>query len=493
MFEQTVQNGKPATKILVVDDEAQIVDALTDLLEDDYEVVGARSADAALAALREDAGIAVILCDQRMPKITGDELLAEARQISPAVRVLVTGYADLQAVVRAVNEGNIFRYISKPWNPKTVRETVADAVEAYRLNQSLVSEGELLRQLLENATDAVAFKDGSHRYVELNGPEAEMLGTANPTKALGRTAADFLPRNRVERLHAKERTVLDGGMPIRDFIEHVSAQDGPDHWYTHSKAPIRNTEGEIVGLVSITRDITESKQLDKLKDEFVSIVNHELRTPLTAMQGSLSLLLSGKLAELAPAVAQLIDVTYRNCRRLTRLITDVLEYGDLRRGDFELELKEVDLIELIRNEIDLVTPVFDQQRVSIRFEHSMPTYLLTADPERIGAVIQQMLGNAAKHSPSGTEVVISADAAPDRPITVGVSDNGPGIPDHLLASIFDPFAQVDSSDQRATSGVGLGLAICRCIVERHGGTIDAANRPEGGLRIEISLPETDTG
>jgi response regulator RpfG family c-di-GMP phosphodiesterase len=124
-------SGKP--KILVVDDEQGVLTALTQLLSDSYDVLTCKSADEAIALLKEDAFVTLLLTDQRMPKKTGTDLLIESRDFAPLVpKVLITAYTDVEDIIRLINEGQIFRYIQKPWNSDKLRETVAEAVELYR-------------------------------------------------------------------------------------------------------------------------------------------------------------------------------------------------------------------------------------------------------------------------------------------------------------------------------------------------------------------------
>lgn len=135
-------------RILVVDDEPQVLLALQDLLEDEFEVETTSEATEALRIVESDPSIAVVLSDQRMPEMTGDELLAKVRQHSSATRMLCTGYADLEAVVRSVNEGRIFAYITKPWDSADLRLKLHHAADYFRLGHELAYEKQLLADLM---------------------------------------------------------------------------------------------------------------------------------------------------------------------------------------------------------------------------------------------------------------------------------------------------------------------------------------------------------
>ena len=159
--------------ILAVDDEPDILIALEDLFEDDYTVITTTKPSEALDILRARPDIAVILSDQRMPGITGDAMLAEARGFHDAQAILLTGYADMSAVIAALNRGGITGYVTKPWDPVLLRSTVRQAFERHSLARDLATERALLLGLLDNAEDAIAFKDVEGRFVRPQRAESQ--------------------------------------------------------------------------------------------------------------------------------------------------------------------------------------------------------------------------------------------------------------------------------------------------------------------------------
>src|SRR5690242_8067209 len=142
-------------RVLVVDDEPQILVALEDVLSDAFMVFKAESGERALDVLQRERDIAVVVTDQRMPKMTGDELLASLAGSFDASRIMVTGFADLSAVIRAVNDGRIFAYVTKPWNPDDLRLKVAKAAEHFRLVKEIEYERQLLHDLMDNVPDGI--------------------------------------------------------------------------------------------------------------------------------------------------------------------------------------------------------------------------------------------------------------------------------------------------------------------------------------------------
>ncbi len=189
MSENAAHGGMRGT-ILAVDDEPDILIALEDLFEDRYRVLTTSKPAEALEILRAEPDIAVIVSDQRMPGLTGDALLAEARAFHDAQAILLTGYADITAVIAALNRGGIVGYVTKPWDPGILRGTVAQAYERHRLGRDLATERALLRGLLDHSADAISFKDAQARFVRLNARKAALLGR-EVGDCLGRSEADL--------------------------------------------------------------------------------------------------------------------------------------------------------------------------------------------------------------------------------------------------------------------------------------------------------------
>jgi diguanylate cyclase (GGDEF)-like protein/PAS domain S-box-containing protein len=245
-------------RILLVDDEPQVLVALEDLLSENFVVLKTASPEEALNVARAEPDIAVIVTDQRMPKMTGDELLSKLDEKSRASRILVTGFADLTAVVRAVNEGRIFAYVSKPWQPEDLRLKVQLAAEHFRLARELADERRMLRELIDNVPDGIFLKDSSLRYLHVNRPLAALINRGDATGVVGRTLGEIGASSEVEETEAEERRVLASGEPILD-VEREYRSAGLGRWFSESKAPIRSASGEAVGLVGITRDVTLRK------------------------------------------------------------------------------------------------------------------------------------------------------------------------------------------------------------------------------------------
>lgn len=242
----------------------------------------------------------------------------------------------------------------------------------------------------------------------------------------------------------------------------------------------------------ILRDITERKQVEKMKDEFVSVVSHELRTPLTSIHGSLGMLTSGLLSTTSEQGKRLLEIATDSTERLVRLINDILDIERIESGKVKMERENCDLRDLINSAINIMQPLADKAGVSLSIHNSnsssnISSIQLWADPDRIIQTLTNLFSNAIKFSEPGSTVYLMTELQKDQ-VLVTVQDTGRGIPEDKLESIFERFQQVDSSDSRNHDGTGLGLAICKSIVQQHGGKIWVESVLGEGSSFYFTLP-----
>jgi len=246
-----------------------------------------------------------------------------------------------------------------------------------------------------------------------------------------------------------------------------------------------------VGAVVAFTDITERRALDRMKDEFISTVSHELRTPLTSLRAALGLLGGGALADRPDKGKQMLDIAIGNTDRLVRLVNDILDLERIGSGKTELHYAMCSAEELLRRASQLQAAA--ATKANIHFTIAARNVKLWADPERILQTITNLISNAIKFSPPGSEVTLSARKLADNEAQIEVRDQGRGIPMDKLEQIFERFQQIDASDSRAMGGTGLGLAICRSIVAQHGGRIWATSTPGKGSTFYFTLPTKPSG
>ena len=249
-------------------------------------------------------------------------------------------------------------------------------------------------------------------------------------------------------------------------------------------APIAEA-GEVVGAVVVFRDVSERQAVQKMKDDFVSMVSHELRTPLTAIRGALLLLSVGEIARQPDRARQMLRTALSNTDRLVRLTTAVLDSARLEAGEVPMAPQACTGPDLIRQAVDLMSAMAESAGVALEVEPQPVTLL--ADPDAIQQTLSNLISNAIKFSPRGSTVRVECGHT-DGKAAFRVIDRGPGIPKDKLQSIFGRFQPVDAADSRRRGGSGLGLSICRTIVERHGGSIWAESELGSGSTFTFTLP-----
>lgn len=240
--------------------------------------------------------------------------------------------------------------------------------------------------------------------------------------------------------------------------------------------------------IGSVRDITERKQVERLKNEFISTVSHELRTPLTSIRGSLGLLLGGAVGELPAKVVELLTIAGNNTERLLLLINDILDIQKIESGKMAFRFETVPLMPFLQQAVAEHASYGAQYGTSFVITRALEDAAVYVDRDRLMQVMGNLLSNAAKFSPPGGRVEISVARQHDGRLRVSVSDYGPGIPEDFRDKLFTRFSQSDSSDTRQKGGTGLGLAITKALVERLGGRIGVTTSTGLGSTFYFELP-----
>ncbi|VXC16911.1 PAS domain-containing sensor histidine kinase [Nocardioides sp. AX2bis] len=344
--------------------------------------------------------------------------------------------------------------------------------------------------LLSSVADGIYGVDTEGRVTFVNPSGATMLGyavedlTGRPAHELFHAPAeDGIPFPAADCYIAeavRERVVSNGEEDL-----YVRA-DGGTFPVEITASPLVDTEtGEVRGGVVVFRDVTQRREVDRMKNEFLSVVSHELRTPLTSIRGSLGLLAGGVLGELPEPAGAMVNRALMSSERLTRMINDILDLERIESGSLALEVLPHDVDDLLAIADREMAGLAASREVRLVRTAGCPARVL-ADHDRIVQSLTNLIGNAVKFSDPGSVVELGAVQDGDS-IVMRVRDHGRGIPADRMESIFDRFEQVDSSDIRQQGGSGLGLAICRGIVERHGGRVWLESELGVGTTASLSL------
>ena len=384
-----------------------------------------------------------------------------------------------------------------------------------RAETALRQSEEQLRLTTDALPVLIAYVDNQQRYRFNNRAYEDWHG--KPISDIqGRHIRDLLGEAFYQKIQAHIETALSGQRVTYEIRS--NHQDGRLRDVKVTYVPHVGENQEVKGFFTLVSDISDRKAIERMKDEFVSVISHELRTPLTSIHGSLKLLATGRLGALSEEGQQMLKIADENTDRLVRLVSDVLDLQRIESGKVAMDKRICDASDLMVQATEAMQGMAQQHQITLSTTPvSIP---LKADPDYIVQTLTNLLSNAIKFSQSGRTVWLTADLGtetsehrmqkvegrmqnversqskiqnpkskiPTPHITFHVKDQGQGIPASKLESIFKRFHQVDASDSRHKGGTGLGLAICRRIVEQHGGRIWAESRLGEGSSFYFTLP-----
>lgn len=383
-------------QLLVIDDEDEICKSLFRQFRRNYDVHIAASADEGYRIMSETP-IQVIISDQRMPGMKGTEFFNKVKGEFPdAVRLLLTGYADIQAVIEAINDGNIFRYVTKPWDPVELETVVREAFERYNL---IVQN----RRLLTELTEANALLE--QRVAERTAELAEKNAT----------------------------------------LEELITQ----------------------------------------KNGFMGMAAHDLRSPLTALRGFSDLLLDPRTKpeeyqEFVYFIRETID-------QMLSLLNDLLDITAIEAGKLQLNLEHVDIRHFLNSIAKLNRYVGEKKQIALEVDIAPDLPIVTFDPKRIEQVLNNLLSNAFKFSHANTTVKITVERSGSA-VQFAVADEGQGIPADEVSVIFGAFQKISTRPTGDEPSTGLGLSICKRIMELHHGKIWVDSEVNAGSTFYFTLP-----
>lgn len=349
-----------------------------------------------------------------------------------------------------------------------------------------------LQGVLDNMVDGVFVTDQQHRALLVNPAGARMLGLRG-TPGPGHLQPFLRIRRPDGTSYGSDHPLLRALNGETVTLEEVSVSgfNGEGRLYVRVNAvPIRDDDGEVIAAVAVVRDITSMVELEKLKEQFISMAAHELKTPVAVMKGYAQALL--KMGEaIPPPGRKMLAAIDRGSVRIDRIVTDLLDVSRFHAGRLSLSREPVDLGLLTSVVAHRVAPIGGRHRVLVRAD---PNLVVMADRARLEQVVANLLDNAIKYSPRGGEVQLLVKSDGDDAV-LSVVDHGVGIPAEKHARVFERFFRAHAGTPDDYGGMGVGLYICKEIVSRLGGRIWFESDHESGSIFHFSLPiaRSDSG
>ena len=375
---------------------------------------------------------------------------------------------------------------------RTLADLFAVGLATARLHEQVSAERARLQAVLASSPNAVVLVDSETHQVWANARADELFGTkiapeAGPEQycrllrwADGRPMTEGeMPTRRAllgERLFGVELTI------VRPDGRHVSVVCGA--------SPVRDEQGRITGAVVEMQDITGIKELERLREEFTSIVAHDLRTPVTVIQGFADFLKRDAEARRAPEpMLRGLENIRMSARRLNRMVSDLLDASRIESRRLRLEKQPVNLADFIPDVVQRLAEITKGHPVVVNLGQPMPR--VRADPFRVEQILTNLLSNAAKYSLQGREIVVQVTPVDNREVCVSVTDRGIGIPPEDIPELFSRFHRTTLARRERVPGLGLGLYITKGLVEAHGGRISVDSRVGQGSTFTFTLPVKD--
>lgn len=360
------------------------------------------------------------------------------------------------------------------------------AQELDEANKILRFKEERFRLLVEGTKDYALFMLDTHGIITTWNSGAEKIKGYKAKEIIGQHFSIFYSDEARNNHHPEKelQSALKNGRYEEEGWR--VKKDGTPFLANIIITPLYDEKKKHIGFGKVTRDLTELKKTEQLKNEFISVVSHELRTPLTSIQASISILLhlieSGSIKE-----RSLLNIASQNCKRLSQLINDILYIERLEEDTISLNLTPTNLTSLIHDSIELIKPYAEKFDVKVVLSKEIPLAYVEVNPQRIQQVLNNLISNAIKFSSKNSTVHIFMKKVGDN-VEVAVADQGIGISEEFKHRIFQRFSQEDGTTTRQKDGTGLGLAICKKIIDQSEGTLNFTSEANKGATFYFQLP-----
>ena len=407
----------------------------------------------------------------------------------PTTAIMPIGKTDEIGVLARSFEALINQVNEAQSNLEEMNKNLEDRVKE---RTEALEESEIFqRSIVENMVDGLITIDEAGIVTSYNPAAEKMFGYKredmmgeNIKKLMSNSQRDDHDKHLTNYRQTGIKGIMDGGGREVNGLR----KNGHEFPLVLSVSEIKVLDQKIFS--AVLRDITEQKQIDKMKTEFVSTVSHELRTPLTAIRGSLGLIVGGAIGEVPSKVAELLKLASSNTERLLLLINDILDMQKIESGEMEFNFAEMQVMPFIKQSMEENQAYADQYDVKFVLNNTQEANLNT-DEHRLMQVMANLLSNAAKFSHKGGVVEIDVSHYESDFVRISVTDFGAGIPKEFQPKLFDQFTQSDSSSTRSKGGTGLGLSISKVIVEHLGGELDFVSEEGKGSTFYFTLSKFD--
>ena len=501
-------------KIVLVDDEVMVTRTLETLLK----LEGLKDTESfndpleALEYLKINQ-CELIISDFIMPKMEGIEFLSRAKKLplqEDTTQILLTGYADKENAIKAINEVGIFKYIEKPWNNDDLVLNIKNAIERTNLKRALKEKiiqlkkandeleeysknlealvqkrskelyesREKLNAIFTNCADGIVTFKKDCAINSLNQAACELFGTCEK-ELLNKNFFELI----INEKNQRHENPFKSKKPVflRDFSL-VNYKNNTKIPIEISLAKIENDKDDFV--VAVIRNVSYQKENERLRDDFIATLTHDLRTPLLAAISGLDFMLKGTLGEISEKQKELTLAMKKSNEDMLGLTNALLEVYRYEAGKIFLYKTRFCVNELIKDCAKELEVLFKQNNTEIIFDFENEELMINADKNEIRRVISNLLGNAIKHGGENTKVIVKSQKI-GKDAQISVEDNGVGLSEEDQMKLFKRFSQ--GTSKKRSCSTGLGLYLSRRIVEAHNGSIWVESEVDKGSKFIFNL------
>ena len=505
-------------RIIVVDDESMMLSTLKMLLNlegfDNAHFFD--SPKLALSDIKENTPD-LILSDFMMPEMNGIEFLTEAKKFCPDVSmILLTGYADKENAIKAINEVGIYKYIEKPWDNEDLLLNIRNGLERSglisALNQKiselseakaqlekyshsledlvlqktadLVESNTKLSAIINYCADGIVISGKDGEIVQVN-PAFENITGLDKNLLADKNLKDLIvaQQNSIQKVTNEQKEVLLRDAAIKNCIDDRNVP------VEINFAPIlSDNDNNNIRYVGVVRNVSLQKEMERLRDDFIATLTHDLRTPLLAAIQTLQFFLDGSLGDISDRQKTLLDTMKKSNEDMLGLVNALLEVYKYESGKLNLCKTKFSLKDFIEECVQQVKPLSDKKEIAVETTYNdTENAEITADRNELRRVLLNLCGNALNHTPKGGHIEITTSYK-EGDLILSVKDNGTGIPRNDISKLFKRFSQ--GTSQKRSAGTGLGLYLSRQIVEAHEGKIWVESELNKGSVFSLLIPKS---
>ncbi len=431
------------------------------------------TSDEAIIAVLFAAIVAIILSIITMVQFTR-RIIEPAEKLTETVNQIGRGRLDLKIDITTNDE---IGELSREFNKMTERLRKFEEMNI----EKIISEKQKSETIVESISDAIIVCNAELKIQLLNHSAEDLLNLKGIDVVGKKIEECFIDERLLEIFRSPEKTsVLN-----QPYLQYK--HNGRQIFLRPRVSQIPSPHGGKSGIVLILQDVTQFKELDKMKSDFMAAVSHEFRTPLTSINMSVDILKQKLLGDLTKGQEELLDASKQDCDRLNKLVKELLQLSKLESGKLEIKEEKLNLIEVIDSALHPMQLPFKDKGVTLKLNASPSLPIFIGDAQQISWVISNLVTNALKYTDAGGIVEVKAESNGTE-IIIEVSDTGKGIPGEYLDKIFDKFVQVKQTLNPTPGSVGLGLSIVKEIVEMYGGKITVKSVLDKGTTFTIYLP-----